>query len=147
VTLEERVHLYGNTFIQTGSGGSIRIGAGTHVQPGCYFSAYLSDITIGDKVEIAPACAFYSYDHGVVAGELIMNQPLTSKGGIIVADGAWLGHGVIVLDGVRIGAGAVVGAGSVVTKDIPDGTIAAGRPARVIRHRNAGASPSAGRIE
>jgi len=48
---------------------------------------------------------------------------------------AWLGVGVVVLDGVKIGEGAVVGAGSVVTRDVPDNAIAVGIPARVAKTR------------
>ena len=59
-----------------------------------------------------------------------------SRGGIHISDDAWIGVGVIVLDGVRIGKGAVIGAGSVVTRDVPDNTIVAGVPAKVIRMRN-----------
>jgi acetyltransferase-like isoleucine patch superfamily enzyme len=86
-------------------------------------------------VQIAPNCAFYPYDHGIEPDELISKQPLRTKGGIIVEDGAWLGFGVIVLDGVRIGKGAVIGAGSVVNQDVPDGAIAVGVPAKVVRMR------------
>lgn len=135
VELHDRVHIYGDTFIQTGSGGRITIGAETHIQPGCHVAAFVSGITIGRNVEIASGCAFYCYDHGVVLGELIMKQALQSKGGITVGDGAWLGHGVTVLDGVRIGVGAVIGAGAVVVRDIPENAIAAGVPARVIKMR------------
>jgi acetyltransferase-like isoleucine patch superfamily enzyme len=60
---------------------------------------------------------------------------LKTKGGIVVGDDVWLGFGVVVLDGVRIGKGAVVGAGSVVTRDIPDNAIAVGVPARVVKMR------------
>ena len=60
---------------------------------------------------------------------------MQTKGGIVIGDDAWLGVGVIVLDGVKIGKGAVVGAGSVVTRDIPDGAIATGVPARVVKMR------------
>ncbi|MGN6552553.1 MAG: acyltransferase [Verrucomicrobiota bacterium] len=133
--LKSRVQIYGDTIMETGSDGQIEIGPNTHIQPGCHFHAFLSDITIGASVEIAANCAFYSYNHGMAAGKTIMSQPLESKGPITVGDGAWLGHAVIVLAGVRIGAGAVVGAGSVVARDIPDNAIAAGTPARVIRFR------------
>ena len=64
-----------------------------------------------------------------------MDQNLATKGGIVIEDDAWIGVGTIILDGVRIGNGAVVGAGAVVNDDIPDETIAAGVPARVIKMR------------
>jgi len=136
VEIGEGVHLYGETFIQTGFGGSLKIGSNTRIQPNCQISAYKSCIQIGCCVQIAPNCGFYPYDHSVAPGELIMEQPLKTKGGIIIEDDSWLGFGVIVLDGVRIGKGAVVGAGSVVTHDIPEGAIAAGVPARVLKMRS-----------
>jgi acetyltransferase-like isoleucine patch superfamily enzyme len=95
----------------------------------------MAPIQIGRDVQIAPYCAFYSYNHGFAPGALIRKQPLQTKGGIAIEDDVWLGVGVIVLDGVRIGKGAVVGAGSVVTQDIPDGAIAVGKPARVVKMR------------
>jgi acetyltransferase-like isoleucine patch superfamily enzyme len=55
-------------------------------------------------------------------------------GDIIIRDGAWLGTGVTVIGNVTIGKGAIVGAGSVVTKDVPDNCIVAGNPAKVIRY-------------
>lgn len=136
VELAERVHLYGDICIQTGDGGNLKIGSDTHVQPRCQFSAYKAPIQIGCGVQIAPNCAFYPYAHGITPGELIKKQPLQTKGGITIDDDAWLGFGVIVLDGVRIGKGAVVGAGSVVTRDVPDGAIAVGVPARVVNMRS-----------
>jgi len=136
VELQDRVMIYGDTFIVTGSGGGIRIGEETHIQPGCRLNAYLSGIEIGRNVEIAPRCAFYSYNHCTAPGITIMSQPLESKGPIRIGDGAWLGHAVVILGGVQIGAGAVVGAGSVVTRDIPENAIAGGSPARVIKYRS-----------
>lgn len=135
VSIGDHAQLYGDTFMQTGTAGGIRIGAHTHIQPGCHLRAFVSDIVIGDKVEIAAGCSFYSFNHGVDAGRPIMDQGLTSKGDIVIGDGAWLGHGVTVLDGATIGKGAVIGAGSVVVKSIPDNAIAVGSPARVIRQR------------
>lgn len=67
-------------------------------------------------------------------GELHKYRSKVEKG-IIIGDGVWIGHNVIILSEVTIGNGAIIGAGSVVTKDIPPYAIAAGNPARVIRYR------------
>ncbi len=128
-----KIHL--DTIIETGYGGSLIIGSDTHIQPRCQFSAYMGSIKIGSGVQIAPYCAFYPYNHGLTPNKPIKGQPLKSKGDIIVDDDAWLGVGVIVMDNVRIGKGTVVGAGSVVTQDIPDEAIAAGTPERILRKR------------
>jgi acetyltransferase-like isoleucine patch superfamily enzyme len=129
-------HILRDSVLETGQGGNISIGADTFLHPRCQVMAYKGDVTIGDHVAIAPGCAFYAYNHGMASGELVKRQPLASRGGIVVENGAWLGFGVIVVDGVRIGSGAVIGAGSVVTESVPDNCIAAGNPARIIRERN-----------
>jgi acetyltransferase-like isoleucine patch superfamily enzyme len=149
VTLGDRVYLLRDVVIETGEGGSVTIGEGTHIQPRCQFSAYKGSIRIGAGAHIAPNCGFYPYDHGTAPGELIDKLPLQTRGGIVVEDDAWLGFGVIVLDGVRVGRGAVVGAGAVVTRDIPDYAIAMGVPARVVRMRDGspfGKAPASRRI-
>lgn len=143
VELGDRVHLYGDTFLETGMGGRVIVEEGTHIQPGCHLHAFLSDIRIGKKVEIAPRCGFYCYDHGMAPGVPVMDQPLQTKGPISVGDGAWIGYGVTVLQGVTIGQGAVIAAGSVVVRDIPDNAIAAGAPAKVLKFRD-GTRPTAG---
>jgi acetyltransferase-like isoleucine patch superfamily enzyme len=135
VEIGDGVQILRDTTIETGFGGSIRIGNNTSIHPRGQINAYKSSIEIGSGVEIAPNCAFYSYDHGFERNNFIRKQPLQTKGKIVVADHAWLGVGVIVLSGVRIGKGAVIGAGSVVTQDIPIGGIAVGNPARVIKIR------------
>jgi acetyltransferase-like isoleucine patch superfamily enzyme len=135
VDLGDKTSLFGNSFLMTGSGGEIRIGCGTHIQPGCHLHAQIANITIGQHVEVASNCGFFSYNHGIDRDRLIMDQPLESKGGIIIGDGAWLGYGSTILQGVTVGAGAVVGAGSVVTRNIPDNAIAVGSPAKVIGYR------------
>lgn len=133
--LAERVHLYNETCIEIGLGGSVKIGADTHIQPRCQFSAYKAPIQVGSGVQIAPNCAFYPYSHSLAPGTPIRNQPLQTKGGILIDDDVWLGYGVIVLDGVHIGKGAVIGAGAVVTHNIPAGAIAVGVPAQVVKTR------------
>lgn len=135
VVLGDRVHLNESVRVVTAHGGSVWLGEDAHVQPGCYFMAFGGSIRVGRNVQIAPNCAFYPYDHGMAPGRPIHEQPLRSGGDIEIADDAWLGYGVVVLSGVSIGEGAVVGAGSVVTKDVPAGHVAVGSPARVLHER------------
>jgi acetyltransferase-like isoleucine patch superfamily enzyme len=135
VELGDRVHLNDAIYVQTGEGAAVRIGADSHVQPRCHFSAYLADIEVGRNVQVAPGCFFYSYDHGTAPGPPMREQPLTTKGPIRIGDDVWIGVGAVVLSGVSIGSGAVIGAGAVVASDIPDGAIATGVPARVVRMR------------
>ncbi len=135
VLLGEDVRIYRDVIIETGSGGGLEIGDHSSIHPRCQLNAYLESIHIGAQVMIAANCAFYSYDHGIAAQTPIHEQPLHSRGPIVIGDGAWLGTGVTVLSGVNIGPGAVIGAGSVVTKDVPANAIAAGNPARVLKQR------------
>ena len=58
---------------------------------------------------------------------------VTKEKPVTICDGVWIGHGAFILPGVRIGKGAVVAARTVVTKDVPDGKVVMGIPARVIR--------------
>jgi len=97
VEIGDSSHLHRDTIIQTGFEGSVTIGNETHVQPRCQFSAYKGPINIGCRVEIAPTCAFYSYDHGMLPGFPVREQPICTRGGIILDDDVWLGYGVIVL--------------------------------------------------
>lgn len=135
VEIGDGVHLYGDTYIQTGEGGRISVGPDTHVQVRCQLSAYHAAIRIGARVQIAPNCSFYPYDHDIRLGKRITGEGLTSKGDIVIDDDVWVGTGVIVLSGVTIGRGAVIGAGSVVVTSVPANGVAVGVPARVVRLR------------
>ncbi len=65
----------------------------------------------------------------------IMEQGVYTRGRLTIGDDVWLGAGAVVLDGVKVGKGCIIGAGAVVTKDLPDYSIAAGVPAKVIKSR------------
>ena len=136
VELGNRVNIFRHAIIETAHGGSLILEDGASIHPRCQLNAYVSQIRIGKDTMIAPNCALYPYDHGMVPGVPIIEQPLHSKGGITIGKEAWLGVGVIVLGGVSIGDGAVVAAGSVVTQDVPDGAIAMGSPAKVVKMRH-----------
>jgi len=135
VKIDEAACLWGNSHLETGEGGGITIGAESRVNRGVSLISYLAPIQIGRDVGLGENSIFYSFNHGIAPGVPYLEQPLETRGPIIVEDYAWIGAGAIVLDGVRIGKGAVVGAGAVVTRDIPDGGIAFGVPAQVVRMR------------
>jgi acetyltransferase-like isoleucine patch superfamily enzyme len=73
--------------------------------------------------------------HGVERGELVRQQGIPKKRGIKIGDDVWLGASSVVLPGITIGNGAVIGAGAVVTKDVPENAIMVGNPARLLRYR------------
>lgn len=136
VVLMEGVHIHQRTTLQTGKGGKIIIGKGSHIQPSCQISAYKGSVHIGKNAEIAPNCAFYPYDHSFFPNVPVRKQELQSKGDIVIGNNVWIGYGVVILAGVHVHDGAVIGAGSVVTNDIPENKIAAGNPARIINSRD-----------
>ncbi len=141
VELADRVHVYRGTIIEVGQGGGVSIGEYTQVQPGCNLNGFLKQIKIGRKVMVSAGCALIPYQHKLDDLMIAMaDQPLTSKGDIIIEDDVWLGMGVKVMDGVRIGQGSVVGANAVVTKDIPAYSIAVGVPAKVVGNRQPASS-------
>ncbi|MEL6929589.1 MAG: acyltransferase [Cyanobacteria bacterium J06600_6] len=89
-------------------------------------------IKIGHDCAIGPNCYITDHDHGLDAQFPPLQQPMFAKE-TVIGDRVWLGANVTVLKGVRIGNDAVVGAGSVVTKDIPEKAIVAGVPAKLLR--------------
>jgi acetyltransferase-like isoleucine patch superfamily enzyme len=110
------------------------IGEGTWIGQQCFLHS-AGSLTIGAHVGIGPGVRILTSSHRLDAGEgPILHAPL-ELGSVVVEDGADLGVGAILLPGVRVGRGAQVGAGAVVTEDVPPGAVVAGVPARVIRRR------------
>lgn len=88
-------------------------------------------VTFGDNVFIGPDCGFYTAGHPIDSER--RNKGLEYARPITVGSNVWFGGGVKVLPGVTVGDNTVIGAGSIVTKDIPPGVTAAGNPCRVLR--------------
>ena len=92
---------------------------------------------IGDNVMMGPHCTIYIRNHAFDRLDIPMcEQGFQSEKPIVIGNDVWIGGHVIILPGVQIGNGAIVGAGAVVTKNVPDYAIVGGNPARIIRYRN-----------
>lgn len=90
-----------------------------------------AEVTLGDNVFMAPNVQLYTATHPIIASERIKGPELAFP--IRIGNNVWLGGGVIVCPGVTIGDNTTIGAGSVVTKDIPANVVAAGNPCKVVR--------------
>ena len=111
-------------------GYNIRIGQNAFINYNCVFLD-CALIEIGDDLQMGPAVQLYTGTHPLdrrlrVAG-------WETSGPIRIGDAVWFGGGAIVLPNVTIGDGCVIGAGSVVTRDVPANSVVAGNPARIIR--------------
>ena len=114
-------------------GYNIEIGANFYTNHNCIILD-AAKVVFGNNVFIAPNCGFYTAGHPL-DGER-RNQGLEYAYPIAVGDNVWFGGGVQVMPGVIIGSNAVIGAGSVVTKNIPNGVVAVGNPCKVVREIN-----------
>ena len=91
----------------------------------------VAKVSIGDDVQIGPNVQLLTATHPLEPGP--RRDKWEAAEPIVVEDNVWLGGGVIVCPGVRIGENTVVGAGSVVTRDLPANVLAVGAPARIVR--------------
>ncbi|MFA5411467.1 MAG: acyltransferase [Candidatus Omnitrophota bacterium] len=111
----------------------IIVGEGTYINRFAMLDA--SDkIEIGSDCMIGPYCYITDHDHGFRKGVKIKEQELTGAA-VAIGDDVWVGACAVILKGVKVGSGAVIGAGSVVTENVPEYAIVAGVPARQIGER------------
>ena len=111
----------------------VSLGAATFIGFGTELDVAL-ELRVGRHVLIAPGCFITDHAHRHALGRPIDSQGTVSRA-VRIGDDVWLGARVVVLPGVTIGDGAIVGAGAVVTRDVPAGTVVTGVPARIVRHR------------
>lgn len=109
------------------------IGDGCSFSGSCVISA-VSMVKIGREVLFARNVYIADHDHSYSdTSRAILHQGVDHVGQVVIDDGSWLGQNVVVTSGVHIGRGAVIGANSVVTRNVPDYSLAVGSPARVIK--------------
>lgn len=128
-------------YIQPGARFShrIRIGDYSQIGEGCRING---DVTIGRYVLMAPGVHILSQSHIYSDPTVPISLQGVTHAETVIGDDVWLCTNVIVLPGVKIGDHAIIAAGSVVTRNIPEGAIAGGIPARIIRMRDGWQRPS-----
>ncbi|TWU05959.1 acyltransferase [Stieleria varia] len=139
--LSDRVNICGGTILAFGDElngfGRISIGAETWIGEYNNLRAGGGDIVIGSGCLISQFCSLVASNHGTSRGTPIKDQtPPPHKRGVIIGNDVWIGASAIITPGVAVHRGAIVGAGSVVTRDIPEYEIWAGVPAKRIASRD-----------
>jgi acetyltransferase-like isoleucine patch superfamily enzyme len=126
------VYLGDNVELRCNAGNVVRIGNKCTINRG---SLIMGQVDIGNNCLIAPNCIVVGSNHNFSDSTKPINQQGISSKGLVLKDNVWLGAQVAVLDGVTIGENSIIGAGSVVTKDIPPNSIAVGNPCKVVKTR------------
>ncbi len=133
VRLREQVWVQASSTLSNLGLGMI-VGDNTYIGPRCILGAG-GGIRIGKNVIIGASVDILAENHEFSDFDKPIHEQGVSREGIIIEDDVWVGNRVIILDGVHVGPGAIIGAGSVVTKDVPAYAIVVGNPGRVIGNR------------
>jgi maltose O-acetyltransferase len=121
-----------------GSGKGVRLGDRSDIGMD---ALVIGPIDIGNDVLMGPRCILLASSHTTRDVQVPINQQGFDEDRVIVIeDDVWIGAGTVILPGVRIGKGAIIGAGAVVSRDVPALSVAVGSPARVVRTRGANRS-------
>ncbi|WP_210407623.1 acyltransferase, partial [Hydrocoleum sp. CS-953] len=128
--------MIGRSSVISCKNGNITIGENSNIAMNCFIQS-AKEVNIGKNVLFAAYCyVIGGGDHETERTDI----PIIAQGqivkGITIEDNCWIGASVKVLDGVKIGRDSIIGAGAVVTKDIPDYAIAVGVPAKVVKTRS-----------
>jgi acetyltransferase-like isoleucine patch superfamily enzyme len=115
-------------------GNSLKIGNNVGINHYCFIGVR-GNITIGDNVIFGPRVNIFSENHIFNNLDIPIKNQGVEKKDTIIGNDVWIGANVSIMPGIKIGNGCVIAAGSVVTKDIPDFSVAAGVPAKIIKNR------------
>jgi acetyltransferase-like isoleucine patch superfamily enzyme len=121
-------------YLSCSSGGTLRIEDNVQVGQGCIIACGDAELHIGHHTALGAYVSVRNAEHGMAAGSFFSDQPMTAKP-MRIGAGVYVGDRCSIMGGVTIGDGAVVAANSVVLDDVPDNTVVAGAPARVVKVR------------
>jgi acetyltransferase-like isoleucine patch superfamily enzyme len=125
ITVGARASIAAHAFVH----GPVTLADDVSINPYATLDGGQKGITVGAGTRIATRASLFAFDHGIARAEVIRTQKVSSRG-IVIGSDVWIGAQATITDGVRVGEGAVVGAGAVVTRDVQDGTVVKGVPAR-----------------
>lgn len=126
----ENVNIEKNAYFSNGRG--ISIGSGSGLGVNCFVHGPLR---IGDNVMMGPDVVILTHTHNIERTDIPMVKQGSRIEEVIIGNDVWIGMRSIIMPGVKIGNGAVIGAGAIVTKDVPDYAIVGGVPAKFIKYR------------
>lgn len=113
---------------------NLSVGSNVSIWPMTYIECS-GGVTIGNNVSIAHGVTIMSEEHNYKEKDIPIKEQGKSYASVTIEDNVWIGAKAIILSGVTVGTGSIVGAGAVVTKDIPCNVIVGGVPAKVIKMR------------
>ena len=115
-------------------GNSLKIGDNVGINHYCFIGVR-GNVTIGNNVIFGPRVNVFSENHNFDKLDIPIKHQGVTKEDTIIGNDVWIGANVSIMPGVRIGNGCVIAAGSVITKDVPNFSVAAGVPAKIIKNR------------
>lgn len=134
VTIGRGVMIRPSSYYGGDLGKGLEIGDNSSIGPYAYVGCS-GKIVIGKNVMFGPKCSLFAENHNFAdEGKTIKSQGVNQKG-IVIEDDCWIGSNVIILDGVHIGKGCVIGGGTLLTHDVPAGTVVIDRRNKSMRKR------------
>lgn len=131
ISIDNDVHFMPGIYISP-CGKNVVIGSNTHCAP---YACLYGPLIIGKHCAIAAHVVLASVGHGYDRVDIPMVEQQAQTNEVVLEDDVWIGANAVVVGGVRIGTGSIVGAGAVVTRDVPPFSVVGGVPARMLRDR------------
>lgn len=134
VTISRGVMIRPSSYYGNDYGKGLVMGDNSSIGPYGYVGCS-GKITIGKNVMFGPKCSLFAENHVFYDTQTSIKRQGVKQKGITVEDDCWIGSNVTILDGVTIGEGSVIGAGTLVTKDVPAGSVVVDKRDKVLRSR------------